>query len=178
MHSRRPYMALSAAANSRVAALRTAVRLSCLRCGTNLSPHIRAAHCFSRDFASVSVVAMASAGGSSSDVGGAALPLNHQDGTAVQPEAPTSPLTVLDSISLSSEERALFDTLLAAARYAGGGTVLRAAGGWVRDKLLGHDSKDIDIALDNMLGRDFADKVCSTPHSHPSAAAAADCNRW
>ncbi|KAF8058874.1 ILL5 [Scenedesmus sp. PABB004] len=66
---------------------------------------------------------------------------------------------VRDTIALTPEERALFDTLLAAARFAGGGTVLRAAGGWVRDKLLGRESKDIDIALDNMLGKDFADKV-------------------
>jgi len=27
------------------------------------------------------------------------------------------------------------------------------------DKLLGKESKDIDIALDNMLGKEFADKV-------------------
>jgi hypothetical protein len=66
---------------------------------------------------------------------------------------------VHDRISLTSEERALFDTLLAAAKFAGSNTVLRAAGGWVRDKLLGKESKDIDIALDNMLGKDFADKV-------------------
>eukprot|EP00882_Tetradesmus_deserticola_P023989 GHRQ01026192.1.p1 GENE.GHRQ01026192.1~~GHRQ01026192.1.p1 ORF type:complete len:205 (-),score=69.62 GHRQ01026192.1:176-790(-) len=66
---------------------------------------------------------------------------------------------VQDRINLSSEERALFDTLLAAANFAGSNTVLRAAGGWVRDKLLGLESKDIDIALDNMLGKDFADKV-------------------
>lgn len=33
------------------------------------------------------------------------------------------------------------------------------AGGWVRDKLLGRDSLDIDIALDNCLGKDFAEKV-------------------
>lgn len=66
---------------------------------------------------------------------------------------------VQDSITLTSEERALFDTLLAASQFAGTGTVLRAAGGWVRDKLLGKESKDIDIALDNMLGKDFADKV-------------------
>jgi hypothetical protein len=30
---------------------------------------------------------------------------------------------------------------------------LRVAGGWVRDKLLGKNSADIDIALDCMLGR-------------------------
>lgn len=64
-----------------------------------------------------------------------------------------------DKITLTAEERALFDTLLAAAEFAGSKTVLRAAGGWVRDKLLGKDSADIDIALDNMLGKTFADKV-------------------
>ncbi|WIA39536.1 hypothetical protein OEZ86_005625 [Tetradesmus obliquus] len=66
---------------------------------------------------------------------------------------------VQERIHLTSEERVLFDTLLAAAKFAGSNTVLRAAGGWVRDKLLGKESKDIDIALDNMLGKEFADKV-------------------
>ena len=37
--------------------------------------------------------------------------------------------------------------------------VRRCAGGWVRDKLLGRDSLDIDIALDTMLGKDFAELV-------------------
>ena len=32
---------------------------------------------------------------------------------------------------------------------------LRIAGGWVRDKLLGKESDDIDIALDNMSGEEF-----------------------
>ncbi|KAI4352890.1 hypothetical protein L6164_007098 [Bauhinia variegata] len=36
---------------------------------------------------------------------------------------------------------------------------LRVAGGWVRDKLLGKDCYDIDIALDNMMGTEFVDKV-------------------
>lgn len=36
---------------------------------------------------------------------------------------------------------------------------LRCAGGWVRDKLLGKDSLDIDIALDTMMGKEFAEKV-------------------
>jgi hypothetical protein len=65
-----------------------------------------------------------------------------------------------DKITLTEDEQALFDTLLAAAEFAGSKTVLRAAGGWVRDKLLGKESADIDIALDNMLGKSFADKVC------------------
>lgn len=64
-----------------------------------------------------------------------------------------------DTITLTDEEKALFDTLLAAAEFSGCKTVLRAAGGWVRDKLLGKESKDIDIALDNMLGKTFAEKV-------------------
>lgn len=33
---------------------------------------------------------------------------------------------------------------------------LRIAGGWVRDKLLGKSSKDMDICLDTMTGQDFA----------------------
>lgn len=64
-----------------------------------------------------------------------------------------------DNITLTDEEKAIFDTLLAAAEFSGCKTVLRAAGGWVRDKLLGKDSADIDIALDNMLGKTFAEKV-------------------
>jgi tRNA nucleotidyltransferase (CCA-adding enzyme) len=35
-------------------------------------------------------------------------------------------------------------------------TVLRVAGGWVRDKLMGKESDDIDIALDDMHGEEFA----------------------
>ncbi|CAH1447661.1 unnamed protein product [Lactuca virosa] len=38
-------------------------------------------------------------------------------------------------------------------------TQLRVAGGWVRDKLLGQECNDIDIAIDNMLGHDFCMKV-------------------
>eukprot|EP00920_Eleutheroschizon_duboscqi_P026399 GHVT01065040.1.p1 GENE.GHVT01065040.1~~GHVT01065040.1.p1 ORF type:complete len:480 (+),score=83.50 GHVT01065040.1:125-1441(+) len=37
--------------------------------------------------------------------------------------------------------------------------VLRVNGGWVRDKLLGRDSSDIDIAVDCMTGLQLADKI-------------------
>ncbi|KAF9812226.1 hypothetical protein IEO21_06310 [Rhodonia placenta] len=43
-------------------------------------------------------------------------------------------------------------------------TTCRIAGGWVRDKLLGHQCHDIDIALSEMMGVDFAQrfvKYCS-----------------
>ncbi|KAG6857615.1 hypothetical protein H0H87_010183 [Tephrocybe sp. NHM501043] len=38
-------------------------------------------------------------------------------------------------------------------------TSCRIAGGWVRDKLLGHDSNDIDIALSDMMGLEFAEHL-------------------
>ena len=66
---------------------------------------------------------------------------------------------VHDSIVLNDIEKELLGTLLDAAQQSGRGTVLRCAGGWVRDKLLGRESLDIDVALDNMMGKDFADLV-------------------
>jgi tRNA nucleotidyltransferase/poly(A) polymerase len=68
-------------------------------------------------------------------------------------------VTVQEAISLTQEEQELFTLLLESVKHAGTDTTLRCAGGWVRDKLLGKESKDIDVALDNMLGKDFADKA-------------------
>ncbi|CAI5492407.1 unnamed protein product [Closterium sp. Naga37s-1] len=45
------------------------------------------------------------------------------------------------------------------ARQVWTGARLWVAGGWVRDKLIGRDCMDIDIALDNLLGRGLADKL-------------------
>jgi tRNA nucleotidyltransferase (CCA-adding enzyme) len=79
----------------------------------------------------------------------------------------------------TAEEEAIFATLLAAVKHFGARShltaaitrllgiplradlpvTLRVAGGWVRDKLLGLESADIDIALDTMYGRDFAERV-------------------
>jgi len=44
-------------------------------------------------------------------------------------------------------------------------TTLRVAGGWVRDKLLGKESHDIDIALDDMMGKEFAEMI--NTHLYP-----------
>ncbi|KAK4279735.1 hypothetical protein QN277_011463 [Acacia crassicarpa] len=75
--------------------------------------------------------------------------------------ATSSPLhhQVRDRIELSDTEKKIFDRLLATLRRFGFETQLRVAGGWVRDKLLGKDCYDIDIALDNMMGTEFVDKV-------------------
>jgi len=79
------------------------------------------------------------------------------EGASAEPARRTH--EVRDTVALTAEEQSLLGTLLDAARASGSGTVLRCAGGWVRDKLLGRESVDIDVALDNMMGRQFADVV-------------------
>ncbi|KAH6834117.1 Polynucleotide adenylyltransferase family protein [Perilla frutescens var. hirtella] len=66
---------------------------------------------------------------------------------------------VKDRIDLTAKEEQIFDLLLQVRRHFNLQTQLRVAGGWVRDKLLGKECYDIDIALDDMLGREFGDKV-------------------
>jgi tRNA nucleotidyltransferase (CCA-adding enzyme) len=53
--------------------------------------------------------------------------------------------------------------------------VIRIAGGWVRDKLLGLDNDDIDVALDNVSGNTFAKvrTACITDHNNTSSIAQA-----
>ncbi|XWS23374.1 hypothetical protein CRYUN_Cryun28dG0008200 [Craigia yunnanensis] len=62
-------------------------------------------------------------------------------------------------IELTETEKKIFDRLLNTLRHFNLQTELRVAGGWVRDKLLGKECYDIDIALDNMLGSEFVYKV-------------------
>ncbi|KEH43581.1 putative CCA tRNA nucleotidyltransferase [Medicago truncatula] len=66
---------------------------------------------------------------------------------------------VRDTIELTTIEKSIFDRLLATLRHFQLQTQLRIAGGWVRDKLLGKDCYDIDIALDDMMGTEFVEKV-------------------
>ncbi|XP_073013457.1 tRNA nucleotidyltransferase cca2 [Typha latifolia] len=70
-----------------------------------------------------------------------------------------SSIAVKDRIDLTEKEERIFRRLLEVVRHFNLETQLRVAGGWVRDKLLGKDCYDIDIALDDMLGRDFCEKI-------------------
>lgn len=62
-------------------------------------------------------------------------------------------------ISLNSNEEKIFALLRDVVSEKSPETVLRVAGGWVRDKLMGKDSNDIDIAVNNMTGEAFANLV-------------------
>ena len=63
------------------------------------------------------------------------------------------------SVVCTAEEEKIFTTLLDVVKRYDLPVTLRVAGGWVRDKLLGKHSSDIDIALDTMMGEEFAGKV-------------------
>eukprot|EP00166_Cyanidium_caldarium_P006001 ctg_769.g384 len=73
----------------------------------------------------------------------------------------SQPLTLRSTIELTETERRIFDLLLQVNRYHRLNTVLRVAGGWVRDKLLGLavQRADLDIAIDDMPGQAYALKV-------------------
>mmetsp|Transcript_128337 Transcript_128337/g.411282 ORF Transcript_128337/g.411282 Transcript_128337/m.411282 type:complete len:520 (-) Transcript_128337:151-1710(-) len=64
------------------------------------------------------------------------------------------------TITLTETEKRVFDILLETAEKRGPpGLVVRAAGGWVRDKLLGRPSDDVDIVVDLSSGEGFAQLV-------------------
>ena len=68
-------------------------------------------------------------------------------------------MAVQRTITPTESEEKLFKILKDTLQYRGIKSTLRCAGGWVRDKLLGLESDDIDIAIDDMLGKEFADHV-------------------
>lgn len=63
---------------------------------------------------------------------------------------------ISEDISLNETEENIFALLKQVVADKAPGTTLRVAGGWVRDKILGKDSHDIDISVDNMSGLAFA----------------------
>lgn len=88
-------------------------------------------------------------------------------------------------LGLDHDEEQLFDTLLnTTLAYERGEITLddskhppkplriRVAGGWVRDKILGLQTHDVDIAIDKMMGVQFATLIqkylLSLPLTHPA----------
>lgn len=65
----------------------------------------------------------------------------------------------LDGIVLTPQEQSIFTFLLDVLKENNLNTTLRVAGGWVRDKMYGKESDDIDIALDDMFGQEFAEII-------------------
>ncbi|TYZ63654.1 hypothetical protein PybrP1_006787 [[Pythium] brassicae (nom. inval.)] len=94
------------------------------------------------------------------------MPVLPQSATCVKmnnnPPAPERvarvPRQLHEPLQLTRDERELFDYLLRVKRHAGDGCdlELRVCGGWVRDKLLGRESSDVDVVLDTMSAQDFA----------------------
>lgn len=81
---------------------------------------------------------------------------------------------VTTTIDLTPKEAQLKELLLDAAEYVNisqpraDPVILRWAGGWVRDKLLGIESHDIDTAINIMTGEAFALKIfelCEKPET-------------
>ena len=75
------------------------------------------------------------------------------------PRKAAAQATMSGAVKLTEKEDELFTVLRQTLQYCDLKTTLRCAGGWVRDKLLNMESDDIDIALDDMLGKDFAEHV-------------------
>jgi tRNA nucleotidyltransferase/poly(A) polymerase len=65
----------------------------------------------------------------------------------------------MPQINLTPQEQTIFNTLMDINSKMSLGITFRVAGGWVRDKLLGVPSDDIDIALDKMTGQQFVAKA-------------------
>ena len=65
-----------------------------------------------------------------------------------------------DNFSLNETEKECFSIILNIVKKNNlTSTICRVAGGWVRDKLLGKESDDIDIALNNMKGSKLAQLI-------------------
>jgi len=74
----------------------------------------------------------------------------------VRHPAPPVPRT---SIEETPNEQKILDALRGTLVHGNLSTTPRVAGGWVRDKLLGRPSLDIDIAIDDCSGEEFAAEV-------------------
>ena len=69
------------------------------------------------------------------------------------------PRTLKLECSITEQEEKIFNLLLEVNNRYKAGCVLRVAGGWVRDKVLGDHSDDIDIAIEGGTGADFSSLI-------------------
>lgn len=67
----------------------------------------------------------------------------------------------MKKIKLTKDEKELFDILRSTIKVVSPNTTLRAAGGWVRDKILEKTSDDIDFMVDNVSGEAIAKLIAS-----------------
>ncbi|ODQ53995.1 hypothetical protein SAICODRAFT_55481 [Saitoella complicata NRRL Y-17804] len=85
------------------------------------------------------------------------------------------PKIATSSITLTEDEERLRSLLVRTADYLtkrnpeSEPVIIRFAGGWVRDKLLGHGSNDIDVAVNSLSGFDFASNVQRNLNSRPNS---------
>lgn len=69
----------------------------------------------------------------------------------------------LQTISLTNQERRIFQFIINVKKEFNLPTEFRVAGGWIRDRLMGQESDDIDIALSGMTGQTFVDYATKSP---------------
>ena len=62
-------------------------------------------------------------------------------------------------INITDTEQKLFDLVLDVCKKYELKTIIRVAGGWVRDKLLNKVTHDIDLTLDDITGANFANYI-------------------
>jgi tRNA nucleotidyltransferase (CCA-adding enzyme) len=70
----------------------------------------------------------------------------------------------MEKIEPTLAEAKVFDLLVEVAAPLN--VVVRVAGGWVRDRLLGRVNQDIDVAVEGMDGEEFAQHVLKCLHTH------------
>ena len=68
-------------------------------------------------------------------------------------------LSSLNNIVLTETENKIFSLLKDVIKAKSPDTELRVVGGWIRDKLMGKNSNDIDIAVNNMTGEEFTNLI-------------------
>lgn len=71
----------------------------------------------------------------------------------------------LPNVRLNSDEQKIFNFLADVKKQFGLDIEFRVAGGWVRDKLMGKESDDIDIAISNMTGSQLVEYIKKHPQS-------------